>query len=87
LKISQANHLFDLFFNSLFFWIQFNNKIKKMCQSPQIFWLRPKKLFIFHIFSSLFALLALRNLPQAEKEAIEQIYFLSAVHGPKGPIK
>jgi hypothetical protein len=31
------------------------NKIKKMCQSPQIFWLRSKKLFIFHIFSSLFA--------------------------------
>jgi hypothetical protein len=38
------------------------NKIKKMCRSPQIFWLRLKKLFIFHIFSSLFALLALRNL-------------------------
>jgi hypothetical protein len=38
------------------------NKIKKICRSPQIFWLSPKKIFIFHIFSSLFALLALRNL-------------------------
>jgi hypothetical protein len=25
---------------------------KKMCQSPQIFWIRPKKLFIFRIFYS-----------------------------------
>jgi len=38
------------------------NQIKKMCRSPQIFWLCPKKLFIFRIFSSLFALLVLKNL-------------------------
>jgi len=36
-------------------------KIKKMCQSPQIFWLCIKNLFIFCIFSSLFTLLALRT--------------------------
>jgi hypothetical protein len=27
------------------------------------------------------------HLPQAEKEAAEQTYFLSAARGPKGPIK
>jgi hypothetical protein len=26
-------------------------------------------------------------LPQAKKEAAEQMYFLSAARGPKGPIK
>jgi hypothetical protein len=45
------------------------NKIKKMCRSPQIFWLRPKKVFIFRIFSSLFALLALRNLVNGGRRA------------------
>jgi hypothetical protein len=38
------------------------NQILKMCQPLQIFWLRPKKLFIFHIFSSFFVSLALKNL-------------------------
>ncbi len=35
-----------------------------------------------HQISSIFF-----HLPQAEKEAAEQTYFLSTAHGPKGPIK
>jgi hypothetical protein len=48
------------------------NKINKMCRSPQILWLRLKKLFIFRIFSSLFALLALRNLVKSPPPSLSQ---------------
>jgi hypothetical protein len=48
------------------------NKIKKMCQSPQIFLLHHKNLFIFHIFSSLFVLLALRNLVKSPPTSMSQ---------------
>ncbi len=48
------------------------NQINKMCQSPQIFLLCPKKLFIFRIFSSLFVLLALKNLVKSPPLSMPQ---------------
>jgi hypothetical protein len=61
----------------LFYWLDKEgkskeNKIKKMCRSPQIFWLRLKKKFIFRIFSSLFALLVLKNLVKSLPPSLSQ---------------